>query len=74
MSDVAPSPDTRLEAIESKLAFQEHTIAQLDDVVTALRKEVDQLRDVQRVLLERLREMGDADAPSNTAEERPPHY
>ena len=59
----------RIEALEIKVAFQEHLLAELDDVLRALRDEVERLRrDVGSV-----KEQVDAmqPAPENAP---PPHY
>lgn len=61
--------DERLEALEVKVAFQEHTIAQLDEVVREL---ADRLERVQRQLTE-LREEHSSNLPA-PIDEKPPHY
>ena len=68
-------PDTaRLTELETRVAFQEHTLAELNDVVTAQARELIALR---RELtsattdLKTLRESFDADSAS---EPPPPHY
>lgn len=61
--------ENRIEALEVKVSFQEHLLGELDDVIRALRGEIDTLR----------RDLGDARAqldklnpdPEN---EPPPHY
>lgn len=60
--------EKRVEDIEIKLAFQEHTIAQLDEVVQDLRAEVDTLRREVRELREQ-QDLGEEDP-----DQRPPHY
>ena len=66
--------ETRLEQLETRVAFLDHTVSQLDDVVTQLRGEVTRLEEANRYLVERIREVGNPLAPSNSADERPPHY
>ena len=66
--------NVRLEALETRIAFMDHTVSQLDDVVTQLRVEITRLEEANRYLVARIRELGDPMAPANTGEERPPHY
>ena len=72
--DQARATQARIETLETRVAFMDHTVSQLDDVVTTLRAEVTRLEEVNRYLIERVRELGDPLAPANTGEERPPHY
>jgi len=75
MNDAQPNAiEHRLEQLEVKLAFQEETISVLNDVVTELRADLTEAQDVQRILLQRLRESDTAHTPTNLAHERPPHY
>lgn len=75
----APTPstnetDARLEQLEIKIAFQEDTIGVLNDMVTGLQADVERMRETQRIIVQRLRELGDSGAPSNVIDEPPPHY
>ena len=61
--------DDRLETLEVKVAFQEHTIAQLDEVVRELAEKVEVLQEQLRSL----REEYNANQPA-PIDEKPPHY
>ncbi|MEQ1567549.1 MAG: SlyX family protein [Myxococcota bacterium] len=63
------TPDERVTELEVKLAFHERWVAELDEVVRALRDQVDELGRELRDLSERVRpEEGSA------VDEKPPHY
>lgn len=61
--------DARIMDLEVKLAFQEHTIAELDDVLRAL---VDRVEALERELEAVREEHRNAQAPF--VNEKPPHY
>jgi SlyX protein len=67
------SHDARLEALEIKIAYQEQTISQLNEVILEQQRRLDQLESIYRVLRDKLRSLeepgGDPDA-----QEPPPHY
>lgn len=60
--------------IESKLAHQEHTIAELNDVVTKHQETLMQLERLYASLTERMASLAEAAPGGSTADERPPHY
>lgn len=60
--------------LQTQLAFQEHTIAELNNVLTDQQKQIDMLRLEIKLLTEKfgtLEEKIDAGPP---VDERPPHY
>ena len=62
----------RIDALESRLAYQDQTIEQLNETITAQWKQIDALTRQLGALSERLQEAeANAPAPGN---ERPPHY
>jgi SlyX protein len=64
--------DARLDAIETKLAFQEDTLQQLHEALVAQQARIDQLEAMLELLIEQQRS-GDADAAA-LPEPPPPHY
>ena len=62
----------RIDALESRLAYQEQTIEQLNETITAQWKQIDALTRQTTALNERLQD-AEADRPA-PANERPPHY
>jgi uncharacterized coiled-coil protein SlyX len=70
MSD-AMTDEARLLKLEEKVAYQDKTILELNDVIVVLNRQAADLRDrvlaVERVLRN---ELGGRDAPH----EKPPHY
>ena len=66
--------DARLEALETKIAFQEHTIAQLNEVIIAQRDQLDRLEALCQALRDKLQSQSDADGADPNAHEPPPHY
>ncbi len=62
----------RIDALETKLAFQDETIETLNQTITAQWQQIDALARQLASLGERLRE-AEAQAPATT-EEPPPHY
>jgi SlyX protein len=62
----------RIDALESRLMYQDETIEQLNATITAQWKQIDALTRQLTTLSERLQE-AEANAPPPT-NERPPHY
>ena len=63
----------RIDALEARLAYQDQTIEQLNETITAQWKQIDALTRQIGALTERLQE-AEASAPAAPANERPPHY
>lgn len=66
--------EDRFVDIETKLAHQEHTIAELNDVITKHQEKIMQLEQLCVSLLDRVRSIGDALPGSTPQDEKPPHY
>ncbi len=64
----------RLVEIESKLAHQDQLLLDLNEVVTDQQARLMQLEEQYRLLVERVRSLGDALPGGDSAPERPPHY
>ena len=62
----------RIDALESRLAYQDQSIEQLNETITAQWKQIDALTRQLAALTDRLQE-AEANAPA-AANERPPHY
>jgi len=62
----------RMNALESRLMYQDETIEQLNQTITAQWKQIDALTRQVAALGERLQQ-AEASAPA-PANERPPHY
>jgi SlyX protein len=62
----------RINALESRLMYQDETIEQLNQTITAQWKQIDALSRQIAMLSERMQQ-AEANAPA-PANERPPHY
>ncbi|MDY6988898.1 MAG: SlyX family protein [Thermodesulfobacteriota bacterium] len=67
--------EERLVKIETKIAFQEKTIKDLNDVLCQQQQEIERLGSICDALVKRIKEVSEftlgIDAPAN---EKPPHY
>lgn len=69
--------EQRLIEIESKIAYQDDTIFQLNDVLCKQQNQIDRLVSLTQQLLGRVRDLSGNSAGSvefSAADERPPHY
>ena len=78
MSEHNPETTARLEEIESRFAYQEQMLDELNDIIVRQQGQIDQLEALSRHLLEKLREL-DANEDSSgdgndLLQEKPPHY
>ncbi|WP_286804654.1 MULTISPECIES: SlyX family protein [unclassified Marinimicrobium] len=74
------SDSDTLEDLQSRLAFQEQTLTDLNDVVARQTEQIDRLEQQLRALADKYRDLRDAVEQSpgeeggSPADERPPHY
>jgi SlyX protein len=65
----------RLVDIETKIAFQEKSLKELNDVMYDQQREIERLNSICDLLVKRVRDLSDfipgSDGPAN---EKPPHY
>ncbi len=68
--------DDNLIELQTQLAFQDHTIAELNDVLIRQQKQMDLLQLEIRLLKEKLGALEDrvAVGASSARDEKPPHY
>lgn len=66
--------DERLIDIETKLAYQEDLIQELNRIVSTQQQEISGLRRLCDELAERLRSLSESLQATGHADERPPHY
>ncbi len=66
--------EQRIAELETKIAYQEVSIQELDKAVIAMRKQIDSLEQCCQVLKERMREVGSLMPTMDAGDEKPPHY
>jgi SlyX protein len=64
----------RLEQLETRLAFQDDTIEQLNQEVTALSTETARLKSQLSLMVKKLKELQPGEVANQAEETPPPHY
>ena len=72
--DLPDMDDEKLIDIESKLAHQEHTIAELNEALTDQQSQLSTMAAQMRMLMDRVRAMSEAMPGDDPQNEKPPHY
>lgn len=61
--------------LESRIAFQEHSLQELNDLVATQQKQLYDLEQFCQLLLKKVNDMpGAVSGSSSATEEKPPHY
>ena len=66
--------DDRLIELESRIAFQDHTLQELNEVIVRQQREIDELRRELEALRAQLKALAPALVASRSEETPPPHY
>jgi len=66
--------DERLIEIETKVAYQEHTISELNDVIYRQQQQIDQLERICKALTDSVQDMAETATADKGGHEKPPHY
>ena len=60
--------------LESRLAFQEHSINELNDIITRQQRQIDTLMASIQILNNKLKELAETGPSTAPVDEKPPHY
>ncbi len=66
--------DKRITELETRLAYQEHTLQELNDVIYKQQQQIDKVEIMCQHLMDRIQTLSDTDGGGQPANERPPHY
>ncbi len=66
--------EDRLVDIESKIAFHEKTIKELNDVVCEQQNQIDKLNATCRQLVDQIKKMSGISSGGDMIDDKPPHY
>ena len=66
--------DARIAELESRVAFQEHTLNELNDVIVDQSTRIDQLTRSIEQMKSQMRSLSSNEVVSESAEPPPPHY
>lgn len=66
--------EERIIDIETKFAYQEETLFQLNEVIYAQQKQIDQLEATCKQLIGRISEISESRNEQQSSPEKPPHY
>lgn len=64
----------QIEELETKVAFQEHTIESLNDALTSQQKQIDELSFKMKHVIDRMKTMQTSNIARQSEETPPPHY
>lgn len=64
----------RITELETKVAYQEVSIQELDKAVMTMQKQIEELETCCQILKERMREVSGLIPEFNFPDEKPPHY
>lgn len=65
--------EERLTELETRVAFQEHTINELSDEIYRQQKQITHLEQLCKLMLQKLQDVS-AELPGKPVDEKPPHY
>lgn len=68
------SANEYIEELQTKLAFQEHTIEALNDALSSQQKQLDELTFKVRHVIDRIRSIEPSNIAKQSEETPPPHY
>lgn len=67
--------DNRITELETRVAYQEHTIQELNDVVYRQQLQIDKIEIMCKHLMDRIQSLAEAGSGGEQqTNERPPHY
>ena len=66
--------EDRLIEIETKIAFQENTIQDLNDAVYSQQKQIDVINKTLKLLVDQIEDSSVISPRGNLKDEKPPHY
>lgn len=69
-----PALEDRIVELETRLAFQEDTLQQLNDIVTHQQDQIDRLNHRLLALADQLRSIAPSNIAPQSEETLPPHY
>jgi len=66
--------DKRITELETKVAYQEHTIQELNDVIYRQQQQIDEIEIKCQHLMSRIQSLAETGSGDQPANDRPPHY
>ncbi|WP_414829039.1 SlyX family protein [Alteromonas sp. H39] len=73
-ADALAQAQQQIEELETKVAFQEHTIESLNDALTSQQKQLDDLSFKMKHVIDRMKTMQTSNIAKQSEETPPPHY